>query len=249
MCSKVNTHFCKPKKFCFRKAHNFDTSVLFMGHVLSARGISADPRKVREVWDWPILINVKEVNSFLRLVSYHWRFIHKFAQMAYCLHEVVGLTSIKQRKPKVKRRMEKQLLNQKLTKKKIFEWMPEHQQVFNVLKEALVTPPVLGYPDFNREFMLETNASLQGLGAVLPQQDESGKLHVIAYTSQSFHPSERSICNYSSAKLELLVLKGAVTVKSHDNLLGSKFHVYTDNKSSGLHQREYARHITNPVVK
>ena len=61
--------------------------------------------------------------------------------------------------------------------------MPEHQQTFNVMKEALLTAPVLGYPDFSREFMLETDASLPGLGAVLSQQDESGKLHVIAYAS------------------------------------------------------------------
>ena len=77
-------------------------------------------------------------------------------------------------------------------------------------KEALVTAPGLGYADFNREFVLETDASVQGLGAVLSQQDETGKLCVIVYTSQSLHPSERSMCNYSSAKLELLVLKWAV---------------------------------------
>ena len=70
-----------------------------------------------------------------------------------------------------------------LSKPKEFQWMPEHQQAFDALKETLVTAPVLGYPDFNREFMLETDASLQGLGAVLSQQDDSGKLCGIAYTS------------------------------------------------------------------
>ena len=107
--------------------------------------------------------------------------------------------------------------------------MPEHQQPFDVLKEALVTAPVLGYPDFNRDFVLETDASLHGLGAVLSQQDETGKLCVIAYASQSLHPSERSMHNYSSAKLKLLALKWAVMEKFCDYLLGFKFHVYMVN--------------------
>ena len=80
--------------------------------------------------------------------------------------------------------------------------------------------------------MLETDASLQGLGAVLSQQDETRKLCVIAYASLSLHPSERSMCNYSSVKLEQLVLKWVLTEKFHDYLLGLKFHVYADNKLS-----------------
>ena len=99
---------------------------------------------------------------------------------------------------------------------KEFQWMPEHQHPFDALKEALVTAPVLGYPDFSREFVLETDASLQGLGAVLSQQDETGKLHVIAYASRSLHQSERPMHNYSSAKLELLALKWVVLEKFCD---------------------------------
>ena len=79
--------------------------------------------------------------------------------------------------------------------------MPEHHQAFHVLQEALVTVPVLGYLNFNREFVLETDASLSLLGTMLFQQDESGKLCVIVYASLSLHPSERSMHNYSPAKL------------------------------------------------
>ena len=107
--------------------------------------------------------------------------------------------------------------------------MSEHQKAFDTLKLALTTAPVLGYPNFNREFILETDASLRELGAVLSQVDEKGKTHVIAYMSWTLRPSEKSMCNYSSAKLELLALKWAVTRKFRDYLLGSKFTVYTDN--------------------
>ena len=105
----------------------------------------------------------------------------------------------------------------------------KHQEAFDALKEALSTPPVLGYPDFSREFILEIDASLNGLGTILSQQGKDRQICVIAYASHSLCPSERSMCNYSSAKLELLVLKWAVTEKFRDYLLGSQFQVYTDN--------------------
>ena len=112
---------------------------------------------------------------------------------------------------------------------KMFEWTIEHQEAFDALKEALCTAPVLGYPNFSREFILETDASLKDLGTILSQQQKDGSIHIIAYTSQSLCPTERSRHNYSSAKLELLALKWAVTEKFHDYLLDSQFQVYTDN--------------------
>ena len=88
------------------------------------------------------------------------------------------------------------------------------------MKEALSTAPVLGYPDFSREFILEIDASLNGLCAILSQQGKNGQICVIAYVSCSLCPSERSMCNYSSAKLKLLVLKWVVMEKFRDYLLG-----------------------------
>ena len=159
-----------------------------------------------KVWDWLICVNAKKVHSFLGLASYYQRFIPKFAKIAQCLHELVGPTSNKYKKARGQMKG-KLAASPKMSIPKEFKWMPEHQQALDALKEALVTAPILGYCDFNREFVLETDASLQGLGAVLSQQDETGKLCVIAYATQSFCPSERSMCNYSSAKLELLALK------------------------------------------
>ena len=96
----------------------------------------------------------------------------------------------------------------------------KHQDAFDALKEALSTASVLDYPDFSREFILETDASLNGLGTSLSQQGKDGEICVIAYANHSLCPSERSMCNYSSVKLELLVLKWAVMDKFSDYLLG-----------------------------
>ena len=107
--------------------------------------------------------------------------------------------------------------------------MSEHQIAFEALKTALHTAPVLVYPDFTKKFILETDDSLIGLGAVLSQEDNTGNIHEIAYASWILRPSEQSTHNFSSAKLELLALKGAVTEKFWDYLLGPEFTVYTNN--------------------
>ena len=80
--------------------------------------------------------------------------------MACCLHELVGPTSNETNKIRGQKKEEKSIAQKNLTKEKVFNWMSEHQQTFHALKDALVTALVLGYPDFNREFVLETDASL-----------------------------------------------------------------------------------------
>ena len=107
--------------------------------------------------------------------------------------------------------------------------MSEHQKAFDTLKIALTTALLLGYPNFDQEFIKENDASLRGLVAALSQVGGTGKVCIIAYTSQTLRPSEQSMCNYCSAKLELMALKRAVTEKFRDYLLGLKFTVYTDN--------------------
>ena len=94
--------------------------------------------------------------------------------------------------------------------------MTKHQEAFDALKEALSIAPVLGYTDFSWEFILERDASLNGLGATLSQQGMDGRIHVIVFTSHSLHPSDRLMCNYSSAKWELLALQWAITEKFLD---------------------------------
>ena len=85
----------KPKMCYF-----FQASKIFLGHILSADGISAKPEMVDKVRDWSVPKNAKELHSFLGLAScYHW-FIPNFACMAKCLHQLIGPTNVKKTKGK-----------------------------------------------------------------------------------------------------------------------------------------------------
>ena len=107
-------------------------------------------------------------------------------------------------------------------------WDSGCEEAFTQLKEKLTQAPVLGFPDFTRDFILETDASFNGLGAV-PSQQQEGGLIVLGYARRGLKPTKRNMNNYSSMKLELLALYWAVTQKYRDLLIGSKFSVYTDN--------------------
>ena len=80
----------------------FQASVIFLGHALSANGISANPEKVDKVRDWPMPVNAKELHSFLGLASYYCQFIPNFPHIAKCLHQLVGPTNVKKTKGKRK---------------------------------------------------------------------------------------------------------------------------------------------------
>nr|KAG5686713.1 hypothetical protein BaRGS_020239 [Batillaria attramentaria] len=107
------------------------------------------------------------------------------------------------------------------TSTKPWNWGPEEESAFQRLKEILSSPPILRYADYDRPFQLHTDASQQGLGAILYQEQR-----VIAYASRSLSKAER---NYPAHKLEFLALKWAVCEKFKDYLYGAEFVVFTDN--------------------
>ena len=113
--------------------------------------------------------------------------------------------------------------NQK--KKFKVNWGPEQQEAFETLQRLCTETPILAYADFKTPFVLHTDASSDGLGAVLYQYRDNQR-RVIAYASRSLSPSER---NYPAHKLEFLALKWAITDKFHEYLYGAEFQVFTDN--------------------
>ena len=207
-------------KIELKKCKFFQTKVTHLGHTISAEGIGTDPEKTSVVKEWPVPTTVRELRSFLGLASYYRRFVKGFASIAAPLHKVVGQCSDSSKCKKGGRRSRSTSITA--------VWSPECDEAFRNLKESLCTAPILGLANYALPFILEVDASNQGLGAVL-SQDQDGKRKVISYASRGLRKTERNMQNYSSKKLELLALKWAMTEKFRDYLLGSTVTVYTDN--------------------
>ena len=103
---------------------------------------------------------------------------------------------------------------------------PEVEEAIQVLKERIMSAPVLVFPDFNKPFLLETNASKEGLGVVPSQKQDDGCYHPVAFGSRTLMPSEQ---NYHSSKLEFLALKWSITEHFKEYLAYAPFMVCMDN--------------------
>ena len=205
----------KPKKL-----HFFQTSVTFLGHILSADSISPNPEKVAKIKDWPTPKTPKEVHSFVGLASYYHRFIPNFAKWAGPLHALIIPASFKQKIRKGE--MKKSDLPD-------FQWTPACQEGFDQLQKALTEAPRIGVPCLLKTVYLGNRNITQRFRHGFVSKRDDNDIHVIAYASQSLQPSEKSMRDYSSAKIKLMALKWSVCDKFKDYLLGSKFTVFTDN--------------------
>ena len=105
------------------------------------------------------------------------------------------------------------VLGENANKKKVLvEWNEECQKAFDKLKQLCSQTPILAYANYSKHFKLQTDASENGLGAVLYQKQDDGTDHVIAYASRTLSKSEK---NYDAHKLEFLALKWSVTARFH----------------------------------
>ena len=182
-----------------RKCVFLKPDIQYLGHVISRSGISPDPGKTDKIRKYPEPIDVTTLRQFLGLASYYRRFIPCFAKVAAPLHA--------------------------LTKKGTeFQWTRE---AFERLKHLLCSAPVLAYPRFgsDQSFILETDASYSGLGAILAQTGDDGGVHPIAYASRSLSNHKR---NYAITELETLALVWGVK-HFRAYLLGHHCVVYTDH--------------------
>jgi hypothetical protein len=118
-------------------------------------------------------------------------------------------------------------MNELLKKEIKFKWGEKQQEAFEILKQKLMEEPILGYPDYEKSFILFTDASGTGLGAILSQKDEEGKEIVIAYASKSLTPAER---NYVITEQECLAIVWGIQY-FHKYLVTRPFTVVTDHSA------------------
>ena len=128
--------------------------------------------------EFPMPKTYMQVPAFCRLVGHYRRFIKGFANIAHPLYNMLG----------------------KEVKMGPVDLPPKAREAVGILKGKVQSAPVLVFPDFNKPFLLETDASKEGLGVVLSQKQSDGWYHPIAFGSHSLTPSEK---NYHSSKLEL----------------------------------------------
>lgn len=114
--------------------------------MVSKKGVAVDEEKVKAILDWKQPNNLKELRGFLGLTGYYRKFVSRYAHIAQPLTEQL--------------------------KKDAYGWTDAATVAFNELKQAMVQPPVLRLPDFTKQFVVETDASGVGLGAVLMQENQ-----------------------------------------------------------------------------
>ena len=178
--------------------------VEFLGHIVRRGRIATDPRKTQAVREWPVPKTRKDLQRFLGFANFYRRFVRNYSTIA---NPLTILTS--------------PLVN--------FSWGAAENEAFEKLKNALVAAPVLAYPDVSRSFVVEVDASDTGLGAVLSQKGDGGRLYPCAFFSRKLSSAER---NYAVGDRELLAVHAALSEWRHW-LEGAKFPftVLSDHKN------------------
>jgi hypothetical protein len=182
----------------------------FVGHVVGRAGISVDPDKVKALAAFPRPRNLTELRAFLGLANYFRKFLPHFSS------RVARLTDI--------------LKGEHAKAWKGDPWTPEHQRAFAWVVQALTNAPTLAMPDYSRPFVVTTDASDVGLGALLEQDSRP-----VAYLSRKFNPAE---LNYSATEKELLAVVHALREWRCYLESGVPFTVRTDHNPNTYFQRK-----------
>ncbi|GBG90326.1 hypothetical protein CBR_g50575 [Chara braunii] len=177
------------------------TQVLYLGHVLDGDGIKPEDSKIAAIRDWPTPRTLTELRSFLGLANYYRKFVRNFSTIVAPLRRL-------------------------LKKEAIWQWDKDCTSALKKLKLALIEYPVLKVADPSLPFVVTTDASQYGIGAVLQQDDGNGYRPVEFMSARM--PSEKVAT--STYERELYALRQALEHWKH-YLLGRHFKVYSDHET------------------
>jgi hypothetical protein len=185
----------KPRKCSF-----FCKEVRFLTQLASKEGCRIDPEDMKAVIKLKDRnpTTVKEVRQMLGLLGYYRKYIPNFSKRASCLYALLKNSEA----DKLRKRKKQQP-----AKVNRFVWTDSHRICWTELIDLLVSAPIIAFPDFERPFILHTDASQLGLGAILYQRQNSGQLAVVAYASRTFTLAEQRY-HLHSGKLSLLLSSG-----------------------------------------
>jgi transposase InsO family protein len=185
------------------KCHFFRTELRLLGFVVGTEGIKVDPSKLNGIETWPEPVTARELQHYLGLFNYFREHIPLYAKLAAPLERLRKATDL------------------------VRAWGENEQRAFDSMKKVLSSARVLSFPDFGQPFHVATDASNQGIGAVLYQIID-GKERWISFAARSLQPGEK---NYPATKKELLAIVFAL-IRFHQYLWGGpKFTLYTDHQA------------------
>ena len=190
------------------KCNFFRTEISYLGHKVSAAWIEPGTEGLKGIAEIVPPTMYTQVCKFLGTMDYFRSFIKGYVRITKPLNDLL------------------QVKNSKL-KSQSLGLPPDILAAFQELKMKCLTVPVLVFVDFKKPFLLETDASIEGLGVVLSQKQDDGWYHPIAYASRGLKGGKS---RYHSSKLEFLALKWAMTDQFKEYLQYQPFLVWTDNK-------------------
>ena len=194
------------------KCDVFKSEINYLAHHVSQKGVLPLKKNLESIAQCPPPDTYTKVKSFVGLVGQYRCFIKGFAKIAAPLYDLTSGDN-------------------KDKKSEHADLSPEAHKAFDRLKAACLQAPILAFPNFNKPFLLETDASGRGLGAVLSQKQADGRYHLIVYASHVMNETEQ---RYHSNKQEFLTLKWVVMEQFHEYLSPygknrNEFVVHTNN--------------------